>query len=340
MKAIVTHQPLPAADPKSLVDAEVPDPAAPKGHDILVRVEAISVNPVDTKMRLMTAPASAGASGPRILGWDAAGVVEDVGDKVTLFKRGDEVYYAGSNVRAGSNAQKQLVDERIVGLKPKKLDFAQAAAIPLTAITAYEGIVDRMGVDPLGKGSGTLLVIAGAGGVGSMAIQIGRKLGLEVIATASRPESVKWCKELGAAHIVNHHKPIAEGLKAIGRPEVDYVLICSDIDLYWAQLADFVRPQGSICSIVRNEKPADIMAIQRKSLRFAWEGMFTRSGFQTPDMLEQNRLLTRVAAWLDSGELKGTMTEKLSPINAANLRKAHARVESKSMIGKIVLSGW
>jgi NADPH:quinone reductase len=318
------------------VDAEVPDHAAPAGHDLLVRVEAISVNPVDTKMRLMTAPASAGASGPRILGWDAAGVVEDVGDKVTLFKRGDEVYYAGSNVRPGSNAQKQLVDERIVGLKPRKLDFAQAAAIPLTAITAYEGIVDRMGVDPLGKSRGTLLVIAGAGGVGSMAIQIGRKLGLEVIATASRPESIKWCRELGAQKIVDHRKPLKDGLQG----EVDYVLICSDIDQYWTQLIDVVKPQGSICSIVRNEKPADIMAIQRKSLRFAWEGMFTRSGFQTPDMQEQNRLLTRVAAWLDSGDLKGTMTEKLSPINAANLRKAHARVESKSMIGKIVLSGW
>ncbi|MGQ0508987.1 MAG: zinc-binding alcohol dehydrogenase family protein [Betaproteobacteria bacterium] len=335
MKAILANEPLPVSDPRSLVDAEVPDPAAPKGHDILVRIEAVSVNPVDCKIRMLGHPV------PRILGWDAAGTVEAVGEQVTLFKRGDPVYYAGSNQRPGSNAQLQLVDERIVAKQPASLDFAQAAAMPLTTITAYEGIVDRMGVDPDGKSAGaSLLVIAGAGGVGSMAIQIGRRLGLEVIATASRPASEKWCRDLGARHIVNHHQPLKDGLKAIGVAEVDYVLICSDIDLYWTQLADVVKPQGSVCSIVRNEKPADIMALQRKALRFAWEAMFVRSTFQTADMREQHRLLARVAGWIDAGEVKCTMTETLAPINAANLRAAHAELESKGMIGKLVLAGW
>lgn len=342
MKAILANEPLPVSDPRALVDAEVPDPAAPQGHDILVRIEAISVNPVDTKTRMLIHPGAAGAKpGPRILGWDAAGVVQAVGDKVTLFKPGDAVYYAGSNQRPGSNAELHLVDERIVAKKPATLDFAQAAAMPLTTITAYEGIVDRMGVDPDGKSKdATLLVIAGAGGVGSMAIQIGRKLGLEVIATASRPESINWCRDHGARHVINHHQPLKDGLKAIGVGEVDYVLICSDIDLYWTQLTDVVKPQGSVCTIVRNEKPADIMALQRKALRFAWEGMFVRSSFQTADMIEQHRLLARVAGWIDAGEVKCTLTEKLSPITAANLRAAHARLESKGMIGKLVLSGW
>jgi len=342
MKAILANEPLPVSDPRSLVDAEVPDPAAPKGHDILVRVEAVSVNPVDTKTRMLNHPGAAGAKpGPRILGWDAAGTVEAVGEQVTLFKRGDAVYYAGSNQRPGSNARLQLVDERIVGRKPAKLDFAQAAAMPLTSITAYEGIVDRMGVHPEGGSAGaSLMVIAGAGGVGSMAIQIGRRLGLEVIATASRPASEKWCRDLGARHIVNHHRPLKDGLNQLGLGEVDYVLVCSDIDLYWTQLSDVVKPQGSLCTIVRNEKPADIMALQKKSLRFAWEGMFSRSTYQTADMIEQHRLLDRVAGWVDAGEVRCTMTEKLSPINAANLRAAHAKVESKGMIGKVVLSGW
>lgn len=346
MKAILANEPLPVSDPRSLVDADVLDPAAPEGRDILVRVEAISVNPVDTKTRVMTNPvnhprAAGTKPGPRILGWDAAGVVQAVGEQATLFKPGDAVYYAGSNQRPGSNAQLQLVDERIVAKKPATLDFAQAAAMPLTTITAYEGIVDRMGVDPDGKSAGaSLLVIAGAGGVGSMAIQIGRKLGLEVIATASRPESIKWCRDHGARHVINHHQPLKDGLKAIGVGEVDYVLVCSDIDLYWTQFADVVKPQGNVCTIVRNEKPADIMAIQRKALRFSWEAMFVRSTFQTADMIEQHRLLARVAGWIDAGEVKCTLTEKLSPISAANLRAAHARLESKGMIGKLVLSGW
>ncbi|MCX7961636.1 MAG: zinc-binding alcohol dehydrogenase family protein [Burkholderiales bacterium] len=339
MKAIVADEPLPASDPRSLVDAEVPEPPAPVGHDLLVRVEAVSVNPVDAKMRMLAVPGA--KPGRRILGYDAAGVVEAVGDKATLFRPGDEVYYAGARERPGSNAERQLVDERIVGRKPATLDFAHAAALPLATITAYEALVDRLGVDPVGGHAGArLLVIGGAGGVGSMAIQIGRRLGLEVIATASRPESRRWCRALGAARVIDHRRPLAEGLTAIGVPEVDYALVCSDLDQYWPQLADIVRPLGSICSIVRNERPADILALQRKSLRFAWEGMFARASFGTPDMIEQHRLLCRVADWVDAGDIRSPLTERLSPINAANLRAAHARVESKTMIGKLVLAGW
>lgn len=330
MKAVLWREPLPAADPRALVDAEIPSPAAPGGHDLLVRVEAVSVNPVDTKVRVQQ------HAGERILGWDAAGVVEAVGDAATLFKPGDEVFYAGSIGRSGSYAQKQLVDERIVGRKPKTLDFAQAAALPLTTLTAYEGIVDRLRV----SAGRTLLVIGGAGGVGSMAIQIGKRLGITVIATASRPESSRWCRELGAAHVIDHSEPLRQGLLAHGIEYADYILNCADTDHYWLEMAEAVAPQGGICSIVANVKPVDVQALRAKCAWFAWEGMFARSTWKTPDMVEQHRLLCRVADWIDSGELRGTMREHVRPINAANLREVHRKIESRSTIGKIALSGW
>lgn len=330
MKAVVWREPLPAADPRALVDAEVPSPAAPGGHDLLVRVEAVSVNPIDTKMRVQA------HAGERILGWDAAGVVEAVGEAVTLFKPGDEVYYAGSISRPGSYAQQQLVDERIVGRKPASLEFAAAAALPLTTLTAYEGIVDRLRA-PAGR---TLLVIGGAGGVGSMAIQIGKRLGITVIATASRPESSRWCRELGAAHVIDHSEPLRQGLLAHGLQYADYILNCADTDHYWLEMAEAVAPQGGICSIVANLKPVDVQALRAKCAWFAWEGMFARSTWKTPDMVEQHRLLCRVADWIDARELRGTMTEHVRPISATSLRAAHQRIESRATIGKIVLSGW
>ena len=290
----------------------------------------MSVNPIDTKMRMQP------QGGERILGWDAAGVVEAVGDQASLFKPGDEVYYAGSIGRAGSYAERHLVDERIVGRKPKSLDFAAAAALPLTTITAYESLVDRLLVS---KGK-TLLIIAGAGGVGSMAIQIGKRLGLTVIATASRPESGRWCRELGADHVIDHNEPLMQGLRAHGLEGVDYVLNCADTDRYWLEAAEAVRPQGAICSIVAAAGPVDLNALRAKSARFAWEGMFARSTYKTPDMIEQHRLLDRVAAWVDAREIRTTMKQKLEPINAENLRKAHRQIESRSTIGKIALGGW
>ena len=341
MKAVVSPRALPASEAGCFVDATLPDPGPPTGRDLLVRVAAVSVNPVDTKVRMQRYGGATGRGTEAILGWDAAGTVEAVGPEVTLFRPGEAVYYAGAIGRPGSNAELHLVDERIVGAKPRSLDWADAAAVPLTAITAYEAIVDRLGVDPeaLDRGK-TLLVVAGAGGAGSMAIQIGRLLGLEVIATASRPESADWCRSLGAAAVIDHRAPLAEGLKAAGRGEVDCVLLCADTDGYWPQLAEVIKPQGAICSIVRSRAPVALDTLMAKCASFSWEAMFVRSGYATPDMIEQHRILERVAAWIDAGQLRSTATERRSPINAENLRAAHARVETGRMIGKIVLSNW
>jgi alcohol dehydrogenase len=311
-------------------DVELPRPT-PSGHDLLVKVEAISVNPVDTKQRKMESPA------PRVLGWDAAGTVEAVGPQVTLFKPGDAVYYAGDVTRPGANSELHLVDERIVGAKPKRLDFAQAAALPLTAITAWEAFFDRMKIDLGGRDSGkSILIIGGAGGVGSIGIQLARIAGLRVIATASRPESAAWAKELGAEEIVDHRKDLASQVTK----SVDYIANFNDLDPHWAAMAQMIAPQGSMVAIVGNTRPIPMDVVRSKSVTMCWELMFTRPRFKTPDMIEQHRLLNQVAEWLDSGKLRGTLKETLTPINAANLRKAHEKLESGTMIGKLVLKGW
>jgi NADPH2:quinone reductase len=312
-------------------EIELPKPS-PAGHDLLVRVEAISVNPVDTKQRKLDSPT------PRVLGWDAAGTVEAVGPEVTLFKPGDAVYYAGDVTRPGANSELHLVDERIVGRKPKRLDFAEAAAIPLTAITAWEAFFDRMKIDPGGKDRGkSILIIGGAGGVGSIGIQLARIAGLTVIATASRPETVAWVKELGADRVVNHR----ENLVAQVEKPVDYIANFSgELDAHWAAMAELIAPQGAMVAIVGNQKPLPMDAVRSKSATLCWELMFTRPRFKTPDMIEQHRLLDQVADWLDAGKLRTTLKETLSPINAANLRHAHAKLESGTMIGKLVLKGW
>ena len=311
-------------------DIELPKPA-PAGRDLLVKVEAISVNPVDYKQRKLDSPT------PRVLGWDAAGTVEATGPEVTLFKPGDAVYYAGDVTRPGANSEFHLVDERIVGGKPRRLDFAQAAAIPLTAITAWEAFFDRMKIDLGGEDAGKrMLIIGGAGGVGSIGIQLAKIAGLTVIATASRPESIAWVKELGADEVVDHRKDLAS---QVGKP-VDYIANFNDLDAHWAAMGQLIAPQGSMVAIVGNQKPLSMDAVRSKSATMCWELMFTRPRFKTPDMIEQHRLLSQVADWLDSGELRGTLKETLSPINAANLRKAHEKLESGTMIGKLVLRGW
>ena len=313
-------------DIASLVDIELPTPT-PGGRDLLVKVEAVSVNPVDTKQR------KAGSATPRVLGWDAAGSVAAVGSEVTLFKAGDEVYYAGDVTRPGCDSEFHLVDERIVGRKPRTLDFAQAAAIPLTAITAWESFHDRMKV----KGGGAILIIGGAGGVGSIAIQLAKLAGLRVIATASRPETVAWCRELGADEVVNHR----QDLRAQVKKPLEYVANFSgDLDSYWPAMAELVAPQGAVVAIVGNAKPLPMDVVRSKSATVCWELMFTRPRFKTADMIEQHKLLNRVAELLDAGKLRGTLKETLSPINAANLRKAHEKLESGAMIGKLVLKGW
>jgi NADPH:quinone reductase len=249
------------------------------------------------------------------------------------------VYYAGDVTRAGSNSEFHLVDERIVGRKPSKLDFAQAAAIPLTAITAWEAFFDRMKIRR--ESGASVLIINGAGGVGSIGIQIAKATGLKVIATASRPETISWVKDLGADHVADHRKALRPQLEALGFKQVDYIANFSgELDSHWPAMADLVAPQGAVVAIVGNRDPLAMDTVRSKSASVCWELMFTRSRFQTPDMIEQHRLLNQVADWLDAGKLRGTLKETLSPINAANLRSAHAKLESGTMIGKLVLKGW
>lgn len=335
MKAIGYHRCLPIDNPESLIDLILEKPAA-AGRDLLVQVKAISVNPVDVKIRAFK---EGSEDAPNVIGWDAAGIVEAVGPDCTLFKPGDEVYYAGSIVRPGCNSEFHLVDERIVGRKPKTLSFAEAAALPLTAITAWEGIFDRLGAstEPANNTGKTILIIGGAGGVGSIATQIASKYGLTVIATASRPESAQWALDHGAAHIINHHEPFSPQLKALGFKWVDYIFCLHLTDIYWSQMAETIAPQGAICSIVQAKDPLNLTLLKNKSATFVWEFMFTRAMYETPDMIQQHHLLNAVADLIDSGELRTTMATRLTPINAANLRQAHALLESGSTIGKVVL---
>lgn len=337
MKAVGLTRYLPINDPESLIDVELPKPE-PGERDLLVRVEAISVNPVDTKVR---SPKDKLESTPRVLGWDAAGVVERVGAAVQLFQPGDAVYYAGEIGRPGSNAQWQVVDERLVGRKPRTLDYAQAAALPLTTITAYEALFERLGIDAGGGDRGkSLLIIGAAGGVGSIALQLAQLAGLVVIGTVGRDETRRWTRGLGLELQVDHGQPLPGQLSALGHPEVDYVLNLNDTDRYWQVSAELLKPQGKLCTIVENRCALDQNLYKSKSLTHVWEFMFTRAMFKTADMNEQHRILQRVADWIDQGRLKPTLTETLTPISAANLRLAHAKLESGSTIGKLALSGW
>jgi NADPH2:quinone reductase len=334
MKAVGFLKCHPVDHPEALLDLDIPAPAPPQGHDILVEVRAMSVNPVDTKRRRSEEP----KDGPRILGFDAAGVVRAVGPACTLFRPGDEVFYAGVVNRPGSNAELQLVDERIVGRKPRTLSFPEAAALPLTSITAWEGLHDRLGIHE-GAGSGeALLVIGGAGGVGSMVTQIARqRTALTIVATASRPESAAWCRSLGAHHVVDHKSDIAAQLKALGvKPR--YVFSTNTTERNWEQIVASVAPQGAIV-LIESQAPIDARQLMPKSVSLHWELMFTRPMFGTPDMIEQHHLLDAIADLVDHGRMRHTMTRNLGPANAARLREAHALVESGTMIGKVVLEG-
>ncbi|MDK2122432.1 zinc-binding alcohol dehydrogenase family protein [Parachitinimonas caeni] len=338
MKAVALTRYLPIDHPESLIDVELPKPAAPKGHDILVKVEAIAVNPVDYKIR---APKDKVEPSPKVLGWDAAGVVEAVGESVSLFRPGDKVYYAGDLTRAGSNAEFQLVDERIVGRMPTTLDFAQAAALPLTSITAWEALFDRLKIDRAGAHRGkTLLIIGGAGGVGSIAIQLAKQAGLTVIATAGRPESRQWVKELGADHTVAHGDALVSATREAGFKHVDYIFCASDTESYFDAMVELVAPQGGIVTIVETERNLPLHGLKLKSAFFAWELMFTRSMFLTDDMIEQHKLLNEVATLVDNGTLRTTLGDVLGPVNAANLKRAHALLEDGKVIGKLVLRGF
>lgn len=339
MKAVALDTPLPVDDPACLRDVELPDPE-PGPRDLLVEVRAVSVNPLDTKMRMRSRPKPGQWA---VLGWDAAGVVRAVGPEVSLFAPGDRVWYAGAIDRPGCNAQLHCVDERIVGRMPESLDFPAAAAMPLTTITAWEMLFDRLRV---GRGEAernrSLLVIGAAGGVGSMMIQLARQLtALEVIATASRPETARWVRELGAHHVLDHSKPLAAEVRAAGLAAPDYVVSLTHTARHYPQVAELIAPQGRFGLI--DEPPAgsiDIGLLKRKCGSLHWESMFTRSLMKTPDMIEQHRLLCEVARLVDAGRIRSTMTEHFGGIDAAGLRRAHALLESGRAIGKVVLEGF
>ncbi|GGY00827.1 zinc-binding alcohol dehydrogenase family protein [Massilia dura] len=335
MKAIVyTQHGLPIDDPTSLVDMDLPDPA-PGPRDLLVRVHAVSVNPVDTKVRR-----GAAVTAPRVVGWDAAGIVEAVGSDVTAFKPGDEVYYAGSLTRPGSYSELHVVDERIVGHKPATLAFADAAALPLTSLTAWELLFDRLKV-PEGGGQGrTLLVIGASGGVGSILTQLAGKLtGLTVIGTASRAETGDWVRALGAHHVIDHSRPMKAQLQELGFEYADIVISLTHTDQHYEDIVDILAPQGQF-ALIDDPATLDAMPLKRKSISLHWELMFTRSMYETADMARQRDILDRVAALVDSGTLKTTVGEHLGRIDAANLRRAHAIVESNKARGKLVLAGF
>lgn len=336
MKAVGLTKYLAISDPQSFLDVDLPTPV-PTGRDILVAVHAVAVNPVDTKVR---APKNKAEATPRVLGWDASGVVQAVGPEVTLFKVGDPVYYAGDLTRSGSYAQYQLMDERIVGHKPESLSHAEAAALPLTTITAYEAFFDRLGIDRDGANAGQSIMIIGAsGGVGSIGIQLAKRAGLTVIATASRPETIAWVKELGADFVVNHREPLVEQVRAQGFKFVDHIAIFNDMR-HWEAAVELIRPQGGIVSIDDTHLPMAMAGMKTKAASLHWEFMFARSMHQTPDMIEQHNLLSFVAKEIDAGRIRTTVSEVLRPINAANMRQAHALIESGKARGKIVLEGF
>jgi zinc-binding alcohol dehydrogenase family protein len=337
MKAIAYYQSLPIANPQSLQDIELPEPVAGP-RDLLVEVKAISVNPVDTKVRQNVQP-EAGAA--KVLGWDVAGVVKAVGSEVTLFKAGDKVFYAGSIARAGGNSELHVVDERIVGHMPQTLGFAEAAALPLTAITAWELLFDRLQIEEGRSDLGqSLLIVGAAGGVGSILTQLARQLtGLNVIGSASRPQTQEWVRDLGAHLVVDHSQPLSEALKEAGQAQVTHVASLTQTDQHLDQLVEALAPQGKL-ALIDDPKSLDVTKLKRKSLSLHWEFMYTRSLFETADMLEQHKLLNRVARLIDAGTLKTTVGEHFGTINAENLRRAHALLESGKSKGKIVLEGF
>jgi len=337
MKAVGYTTSLPIDAPDALIDVEAPKPE-PKPRDLRVAVKAISVNPVDFKVRKRAAPP---AGETKILGYDAAGVVEAVGSDVSLFRPGDEVFYAGSVLRPGTNAEFHLVDERIVGRKPATLSFAQAAALPLTSITAWELLFDRLGVAP-GKSFDprTLLIIGGAGGVGSILIQLARRLtGLSIVATASRPETTQWCRTLGAHAVIDHTKPMKPQIEALQLPPVSLIASLTGTEQHFPALIDILAPQGKI-ALIDDPSTLNAMPLKAKSASLHWEAMFARSSYETADMIAQHHLLNDVADLIDNGVLRTTLEQSFGAINAANLKSAHALLESGQSVGKIVLEGW
>lgn len=333
MKAIGLHEYLPIEEENSLIDMEVEKPVA-TGRDILVKINAISVNPVDTKVR---SPKDKKEEVAKILGWDASGVVVQTGENCTLFKEGDEVFYAGSITRQGTYSEYHLVDERIVGKKPKTLSDAESAALPLTAITAWEGLFERLGIDYNKKDTNSfknILIIGGAGGVGSIAIQLAKWAGLNVITTASRNETIHWVKKFGVDYIINHHQPLQDQILEFGLKDVDYIFCLNNTDQHWQAMCDLIKPQGKICSIVENEHPLEMGILKSKSATLVWEFMFTKAMYETGDMITQHELLNKVSELLDEGILKTTLNETFTPINAQNVKKHMPCLKAEVQLGR------
>lgn len=336
MKAVGFTHYLPIEDTNAFLDLDIETPT-PQGRDILVAVKAVAVNPVDTKVR---SPKDKVEETPRIIGYDAAGVVQAVGPGASLFKPGDEVYYAGDITRSGTNAEFHLVDERIVGRKPASLSQAEAAALPLTTITAYEAFFDRLGIDRDGADAGqSILIIGAGGGVGSIGIQLAKLAGLTVIATASRTETSNWVRALGADHVINHREDMVAQVRALGFRHVDHIAIFNDMR-HWEACVELIRPQGGIVSIDDTDLPMPMGGMKIKAASLHWEFMFARAMHQTSDMEEQHKLLSYVADQIDAGKIRTTLAEVLFPINAANMREAHRRVETGQAKGKIVIEGF
>lgn len=336
MKAIGYQKSLPIEQGDSLQDITLADPT-PSGRELLVEIRAISVNPVDTKIRMRAEPPPGEW---QVLGWDAAGIVHSTGPDAELFKAGDKVWYAGAIDRPGANSELHLVDERLVGPGPATLDFAQAAALPLTSITAWEVLFDRLQVPREGAGDGGLLIIGAAGGVGSIMVQLARQLtDLQVIGTASRSETRSWVEELGAHEVIDHSRPLSEELKRIGAAAPQYIVSLNQTDLHFEQIVEAIAPQGKF-ALIDDPEPIDVRLLKRKSVSLHWELMFTRSLFSTPDMIEQHRLLEQVSRLVDEGVLRTTFNEHFGTICAAHLKRAHALLESGRSCGKIVLEGF
>ncbi len=338
MRAVGYQQSLPIDQDASLVDVELPRPD-PGPRDLLVEIKAVSLNPVDTKVRMRAQPEPGGV---KVLGYDAAGIVRRVGSEVSLFKEGDEVFYAGAITRPGTNAEFHVVDERLVGAKPQSLGFEEAAALPLTTLTAWETLFDRLDVKrPVKGAANAILIVGAAGGVGSVALQLARRLtDLTVIATASRPETQAWAKELGAHHVIDHSQPLAAQVEALGIGAPAFVFSITHTDTHFAEIAKAIAPQGRFALIDDPKAPLDISLLKGKSVSIHWESMFTRSTFQTADMERQHEILNEAARLVDAGTIRTTLADVIGPVNAANLRRAHALIESGRTWGKIVLSGF
>jgi len=336
MKAIGFKTSLTINEKDSFIEFELHKPK-PGKRDLLIKIKAIAVNPVDYKIRMNSAKDTV-LTNLKVIGWDAVGLVEEIGDNVSLFKVGDEVFYAGDITRAGCNAEYQIVDERIVGKKSKHLSYEETAAMPLTSLTAWEILFDRMQINPEKDAGKSILIIGGAGGVGSIAIQLAKQIaGLKVVATASRTETIEWCEKFGADAVINHHNLIEETKKA-GYPSFDFIVDFVDLNAYWDPIVELVEPQGHIASITGSEKSIALNKLKTKSVSFSWEYMYTRPMFKTGDMIKQHHILTKIANLMDEGIIKSTVNTVMKGLSVENLKEAHRQLESGKTIGKIVIA--